>query len=292
MCTNPIQLSKTSKVSGRSYSYIVPCGKCSECLNVKQNDNAVLSYLEACKRGKLVFTTLTYNNDTFPMRERVGICRFEANDVDGGLDIEWRTSGFVSKERLPELRKIFVDAVGEDFSKVLRSELFSDSMGNTLVSEVGASLRRNDFREYLKRARLAYERYHGKKLPDFSYMAVGEYGEQNHRPHMHVCFYGLDEDVVRELLDAWTDEYGFIDVKTVQRFNTDPSHDGFFAASRYLGKYLTKGEMDSYNVKCGLAEKSRVLRSIGFGVPEKRQMSSLLSFSAWKIMQDIHAKSL
>lgn len=292
MCTNPIQLNKTSKVTGRSYSYIVPCGKCPECLNMKQNDNAVLSYLEACKRGKLVFTTLTYNNDSFPVRERVGICRFEANDVDGGLDIDWQTSGFVSQERAPELRRIFVDSVGEDFSKVVRSELFCDSSGNWLVAEFGASLRRNDFREYLKRERIAYERKHKERLPDFSYMAVGEYGELNHRPHLHVCFYGLEENVVRELLDHWTEQFGFVDVKSVQRFNDDPSHDGFFAASRYLGKYLTKGEMDSYNVKCGLAEKSRVLRSVGFGVPDKRQLSSLLSFSAWKIMLDIHSKSM
>ena len=225
MCTSPIEIKKTSKVSGRSYSYIVPCGKCPECLNTKQNDNAVLSYIEACKRGKLVFATLTYNNDTFPMRERIGVCQFEANDIDGGFDIDWKVNGFVSKDRLPELRRIFVDSVGEDFSKVLRSELFQDSSGKWLVSEVGASLRRNDFREYLKRARVSYERRHKERLPDFSYMAVGEYGELHHRPHFHVCFYGLEENIVRELLDSWTEEFGYIDVKTVQRFNSDPSHE-------------------------------------------------------------------
>lgn len=287
MCTSPLELKKKDPVTGRVYSRIVPCGKCAECLNAKQNENAVLSYLEAVKRGMLVFATLTYNNDTFPMKERVGVVR--AIDID---TIDWQTSGFVSSERLPELRKIYVNAVGEDFSKVLRSELFKDAAGNTLVAELSSSLRRNDFREYLKRERIAYERLHGEKLPDFSYMCVGEYGELNHRPHFHVCFYGLEENYVRWLLDRWTEQYGFVDVKTVQRFTESPNHDGFFAASRYLGKYLTKGEMDSYNVKVGLAEKSRVLRSLNFGVPDKRQMQSLLSFSVWKIMLDIHAKSI
>lgn len=281
MCTFPIELKSTDKATGRVYSRVVPCGKCPECLNSKQNQNAVLSYLEACKRGKLVFATLTYNNDTFPMIERVGVQR--------GENIEWTSRGFISALRLPEMRKVYVEKAGEDFSKVLRSEPLEDSSGNRLVFECCPSLRRNDFREYMKRERIAYERAHGEKLPDFSYMCVGEYGELNHRPHMHVCFYGIEENVVRELLDNWTERYGFIDVKTVQRFTSEPTHDGFFAASRYLGKYLTKGDMDSFNVKCGLAEKSRVLRSLNFGVPEKRELTSLLSFSVWKIMQDIHA---
>lgn len=292
MCTNPIELKRTDKVTNRIYSHVVPCGKCPECLNRKQNDNAVLSYLEACKRGQLVFVTLTYNNDSFPMRERIGICRCESHIADDGLDIEWQSSGFVSHERLPVLRKTFVEHVGEDFSKVLRTDVLRDSSGQLLVYECSASLRRADFRDYLKRERIRYERLHGVPVPDFSYMCVGEYGEQHHRPHYHVCFYGLAEDIVRELCQNWTKLYGYIDVKLVQRFTSEPTHDGFFAASRYLGKYLTKGDSDSYNVLCGIAEKSRVLRSIGFGIPDRRQLSSLLSFSVWKIMQDIHSKSV
>ena len=122
-------------------------------------------------------------------------------------------------------------------------------------------------------------------------MLVGEYGEQHHRPHYHVCFYGLEDKIVLELLSEWKSKFGFIDVKKVERFTSDPSHDGFFAASRYLGKYLTKGESDSYNVLCGLSEKSRVCRSIGFGLPDKRQLQSLLSITLFEIMMDTHKVS-
>lgn len=278
MCTSPIEIHRKSAVNGRVYRYIVPCGKCPECLNTKQNDNAVLSYLEAIKRGKLVFVTFTYNNDTFPVRCRVGVV--------GKVSTEWQSPNFVDGSRASELRSIYCEQVDKDFSTVVRSEVLTDVNGSRLCYEFCPSLRRKDFQKWLKSARVNYERKHGESL-DFSYMLVGEYGEQNHRPHYHACFYGLDENVVRELVESWS-QYGFYDVKLVQRFNGDPSHDGFFAASRYLGKYLTKGEMDSYNVLCGLAEKSRVCRSIGFGVPDKRKMQSLLGFSLWKIMMDIH----
>lgn len=286
MCTSPVEIHKKDLATGKVYKRIVPCGKCAECLNRKQNDNAVLSYIEACKRGRLVFVTLTYNNSSFPLRQRCGILRGKTQD---GLDnIEWFTPNFLFGERAVEWRSRYVELAGEDFSTVIRSDVLTDSSGNKLLYEYSPSLCRKDFRDYLKRERIDYERRHGEKLPDFSYMLVGEYGEQNHRPHYHCCFYGIEENLVREIMNNWTLQYGYIDVKLVQQFNSDPTHDGFFAASRYLGKYLTKGEADSYNVLCGLAEKSRVCRSVNFGIPDKRKLTSLVSFSMWKIMMDIH----
>lgn len=282
MCTSPIEIHRRDVVSGRVYKYVVPCGKCHDCLNTAQNDNAVLSYFEAIKRGKLVFATLTYNNQSFPIRERCGIMH------DDGTII-WQSSNFVAESRLPKMRDFYVDVCKEDFSKVLRTDVLTDSCGKKLVYEFAPSLCRKHFQDMLKRARVAYVRKFGNdSLPDFSYMLVGEYGELNHRPHYHVCFYGLEERVVRILLDDWPKLYGYIDVKPVQRFNGDLSHDGFFAVSRYLGKYLTKGYSDSYNVICGISEKSRVCRSIGFGIPDRRELQSLLSFTLWKIMLDIH----
>ena len=280
MCVSPIEIHR--KVAGKVQTFVVPCGKCPECLNAKQNDNAVLSYLEAVKRGKLVFATLTYNNETFPIKARNVVV-----DKDG---IEQCSSpSFVTDSISSDFRKEYIDLVGEDFSKPVRLFVLEDKAGKKSYFEYAPSLCRKDFQDLLKRARVRYERAHGKdSLPDFSYMLVGEYGEQHHRPHYHVCFYGLDISVVSELLHEWPRLYGFHDIRKVERFTSDPSHDGFFAASRYLGKYLTKGESDSYNVLCGLAEKSRVCRSIGFGLPDKRVLQSLLSITLWKIMMDIH----
>lgn len=50
----------------------------------------------------------------------------------------------------------------------------------------------------------------------FRYFLVGEYGDQNLRPHYHVCFFGLGEEVQASLRKCWTDPIskvplGFVD---------------------------------------------------------------------------------
>ena len=276
MCTQPLTIHKRNAATGQVDRRVVPCGRCHECLITKQNETAVLSYIEAVKRGMLVFATLTYNNDSFPMRYRrlrsVGDSReFEQIDLD-----------FVQSAVLPYKRKLYLDFAQEDFSKIL-CESVPNNVGSFDTLEFCPSLRRKDFRDYLKRQRIAFERS-GRKLPDFSYQAVGEYGEMHHRPHFHVLFYGLEVQIVQKLLEGWTKEFGYIDVKEVKRFALNGPQDGFLAVSRYLGKYVTKGNDDCPTVLAGIAEKSRILRSIGFGIPQPKVLASLLSFSMLRIL--------
>ena len=128
-----------------------------------------------------------------------------------------------------------------------------------------------------------YEREHNEKLPDFSYMLVGEYGEQNHRPHYHVCFYGLEEHIVKEIMLPWQDEYGYIDVREVKRFNEDPSHDGFLCCFSVSWKVSLLKVNRIHLMFCTALVKSRVCRSLNFGIPDKKKLQSLLSFTLWKI---------
>ncbi len=69
------------------------------------------------------------------------------------------------------------------------------------------SLHYQDLQDFLKRLRDFYElhldcflvdkvKVIGKRkpkvYPDFKYLACGEYGDENNRPHFHICFLGLD----------------------------------------------------------------------------------------------------
>lgn len=61
-----------------------------------------------------------------------------------------------------------------------------------------------DYREhYVYRAKDSItnriKRYHDK-VPKFKYFAVGEYGEQTHRPHYHIVIFNIDLDI---LLSKW-----------------------------------------------------------------------------------------
>lgn len=274
MCTQPLIIHKRNVSTGQVEKRVVPCGRCKECLISKQTESAVLSFLEAVKRGKLVFATLTYNNDSFPMRYR------RLRPIGDTGEFNQISADFVSAGSISQERASYIDFAQEDFSKI-RTVVADDGLD---VVEMCPSLRRKDFRDYLKRERIAYERRHGEKIPEFSYQMVGEYGEQNHRPHYHVLFYGLDIKIVYEILHSWTEDYGYIDVKEVKQFPVNGIFDGFLAVSRYLGKYVTKGNDDCPTVLAGIAEKSRILRSIGFGIPQPKILASLLSLSMLRIL--------
>lgn len=64
MCLCPISI-KCDSIEG-THSYLVPCGKCSECLKTRQNDYMVRIYEELTQSTKACFVTLTYSNSNVP----------------------------------------------------------------------------------------------------------------------------------------------------------------------------------------------------------------------------------
>lgn len=97
--------------------------------------------------------------------------------------------------------------------------------------------------------------------PDFSYIYCGEYGDSFetgnfHRPHFHVCFFGLDFAYCKKIIfDSW--KYGFIDCL--------PILDG---GIRYITKYLDKqtfGALAEETYDYNNIARPRVRMSKGFG---------------------------
>lgn len=46
----------------------VPCGKCAECVKDQQNEFVIRTVEEQKKRGTVLFVTLTYNEDSVPIK--------------------------------------------------------------------------------------------------------------------------------------------------------------------------------------------------------------------------------
>lgn len=251
--------------------YIVPCGKCTECLKKRQNDLAVRLQREAANRGSMVFLTLTYNDDTLPLSVRL----VQIDRDTGEILYPYPAS--------PLVRSDDSSSENAEFVRVCRGLLEGMRPGPTpRVVElpwcrderyeyrfsVTPSLYRRDVRLWLKRCRVRYSRLFGEPLPDFAYVAVGELGPRTCRPHYHLCFLGLSVDIVSWMASQW--DYGFFNIKNVNAVNPDGTN-GFELAARYVGKYMTKGRFECESVKDGLCEKPRLMLSkhVGTDLPEQ-----------------------
>lgn len=214
MCLSPISLPVVR--CGRVVEYnVVPCGKCVECVDRKQKDMMQV-FLNVAKRStNIVFATFTYNDEHLP--QMFSLWDYEANGV-----------------------------VQQSFD---RSELSPDEFQEVYAVP---SLRRLDWRLWLKRARVAYERKHGHKL-DFIYATIGEYGKLHQRPHYHTMFFNASLKDISELVSSWS--LGFSLCEQVKM------NQSLTSVCRYMAKYLYKGLFDVDDVLDGLSERPRVMAS-------------------------------
>jgi len=266
---------------------VVPCGKCLDCLKRRQSDIAARAVREAHDKGSMHLVTLTYRDEMLPLSislqvydidsgQLISSCPSRPMQRDISPDFDLPSEAYVldCRARLKHLKKSQV-------SRKLYVPWFTDEEeGIYREFCITPSLHRRDVRLWLKSARVQYERDFGKPLPDFTYICCGEYGPKTCRPHYHLCFFGLSDKQIYYLCERWrytynrksrhskrcvkTDNMGFYNVKRVKAKNADGT-DGFAIASRYVSKYVAKGNFECDSAKCGLAEKPRLCLSSHFG---------------------------
>lgn len=241
---------------------VVPCGKCLACLKNRQSAMVVRCKREAQQRGSFAFMTLTYDDDHLPLTQSLF-----AKDKNTGVEYLQESHEFVSTGYHPE--KAFTDLFKSiDVSDKPRyhSYFLLDDGSLEYWVRVTPSVCRSDVRNWLKQARIQFKRDYGEALPSFSYVAISEYGPRTCRPHYHLAFFGLERKHLYYLLDRW--RFGKVkQVRFVNHTNPDGS-DGFLKASKYIGKYMSKGKFECDSVKCGASEKPRVCQSIGLGTKD------------------------
>lgn len=249
---------------------VVPCGKCLACLKNKQSSMVVRCLREAEKRGSFAFMTLTYDDDHLPITESMWRVNLRT-----GVEEQCEQMDFVSTGFHPE--PAYLDFFrGKDGSSTPRYKTFvyCRILEYEWQVRVTPSVCRSDVRQWLKQARIQYKRDYGESLPDFSYVAISEYGSRSCRPHYHLAFFGLKPFHLRYLLNAW--RFGKVkQFRMVACVNKDKS-SGFVKASKYIGKYMSKGEFECSSVKSCDAQRPRVCQSKHFGTsdldPIRRQV--------------------
>ncbi len=250
----------------KSETIVVPCGKCLACLKNKQSSMVVRCRREAEQRGSFAFMTLTYDDDHIPLVETMWKHNLRDGTVEQVAPPEFVSTGFHPVSAYLSLFKGFD---GND-SPRYKTFVHCRIMEYEWQHRITPSVCRKDVQQWLKQARIQYERDYGEKLPDFSYVAISEYGTRTCRPHYHLAFFGLKAFHLRYLLNAWR----FGKVKQFRRVNCTnrDGSSGFTRASKYIGKYMSKGKFECESVKCGDAQRPRVCQSMHFGT---QQLDSL-----------------
>lgn len=263
----------------------VKCGHCIECLRERQNDVAVRCACEAAKRKTMHFLTLTYAPENLPIA-----CFTRRYDPDTGEYLGRDRYRIFSACTLPEgdasklmlaaqLRERFnripgspkpkyID-IGSDYDPshfagvdISGFEVSSEDYTETVYTP---SLHRLDVRLWLKAARVAYKRKFGEALPEFTYLCTGEYGTKKCRPHYHLLFFGLKYYQVAFLAERWKSLYGFYTLKAVKSLNKDGT-PGHTICSKYVSKYVTKGDFECSSVYNRHAEGPRLQVSKHLGL--------------------------
>ena len=259
-------------IVNRSYrEIVVPCGKCLACLKNKQSSMVVRCKREAEKMGSFAFMTLTYDDDHLPLARSL----WRASKETGELELFCKPEIF-STGIHPELSycELFKSIVPSQLPRYFEVDLQVPDPEFCYVVRITPSTCRSDVQDWLKMARIQYERDFGEKLPEFSYVAISEYGPRTCRPHYHLAFFGLERSHLNYLLERWT--YGTVkQVRIVQQINKDGSN-GFLRASKYIGKYMSKGKFECDSVKECCAERPRVCQSKHLGTKDLDPIRSQL----------------
>lgn len=249
----------------RRYAFetvVVPCGKCINCLKNKQSSMVVRCKREAEQKGSFAFMTLTYDDDHLPLARSLWRADKESGEYEVFYKPELFSTGINPD---PSYCDLFKTLPAGELPRFHEYTLFEDSAYEYVV-RITPSVCRFDVREWLKMSRIQYERDNGEKLPTFSYVAISEYGPRTCRPHYHLAFFGLQRKHLNYLLQRWT--YGKVkQVRMVNQINKDGSN-GFLRASKYIGKYMSKGKFECDSVKECAAERPRVCMSKRLGSRE------------------------
>lgn len=264
MCTHPIVVNRKYRGIGKTKPQLVPCGKCSECLQQKRNEIAALAVIQANKSGSMHFFTATYNNRTIPLR--VFGPGFDKSDFMRGYEVPESSLALLTRLCQPVELKAAPGVV------------------------VCPSLRRKDLQLFFKRCRVSYLRKFGEKL-SLVYLAFGEYGDRTHRPHYHFLTFGLTDSQANYIASRWQEEFGFVDVLPVPAINRDGS-SGYAAAAAYIAKYISKGDFVPRFVRDGLAEPPRRISSIHFGYPSPEEVEKMKNFILPMSSADAFLKTL
>lgn len=278
MCYNPVKIYNRKRLfrTGVDSAVVtVPCGKCAECKEQKQNDYVFRTWYEIQKMKRshvcshTFFLTFTFNKENVPV---IHTERFFP------IDHRYKGKGIT---------------YSKDVAALNSNRLAIGSKVQFVPTDTDSVLMVPDFRmvqKFFKKLRSRLDRDCPHMDFDISYLCATELGSLHFRPHYHLilvvgCNQNFSDYTFSTYVrDAWTisekrrnfesGKFESFDVPIGRITNDRIFTDGKFAgqqrtdfqAVKYVCKYCTK----EIGLSAGDKERSSRLRlSIRFGMPEK-----------------------
>lgn len=168
-----------------------PCGMCIECRNMRREEYTQRLKHEIETSNYIAsFITLTYRDDELPLLHN-GPYKF----INYSDDIDYDVIDSAINEASPS-----------DVQKIVVGSAFGG-----LPPAFGSTLSRYDAKKFCDKLTKRFRRKYGK-LP-LKYVCAGEYGDDGHRPHLHLIVVGLPASERKMVYDCWNK--GRIDIEPV-----------------------------------------------------------------------------
>lgn len=204
MCVKPKKIDITSE-NGDIHTVYVPCGKCLECQNQSRAEWVLRCIYELKVNKYPYFITLTYDDEHLPSDYLDDVERKSIFDgIKVGVINDYGDF-LLNKEHL----SLFLKGFNKDFIR----QFHRLELSNVLHYRKLLSLARNSQNYSAIQQYKCYLKEH--VLPRCRYMATGEYGTLNHRPHYHILLFSPEKLSVQDVQNLSNNNwhYGNVDVQ-------------------------------------------------------------------------------
>lgn len=113
-------------------------------------------------------------------------------------------------------------------------------------------------------------------MKPFKYAICPEYGGRTARPHYHLLFFGIDNDILKFFIKDWRRRFGFVDRRRVNLVNPEDNSNGFAKACAYVSKYISKGIFET--VKLDYVPRPRITVSKYLGLENPFELRDMFNF--------------
>lgn len=168
-----------------------PCGMCIECRNMRREEYTQRLKHEIETSNYIAsFVTLTYRDDELPLLTDKPFSFINYKD-----DVDYDIIDSAVQAAKPNcIQKI---VVGSAFGGI--------------PPAFGSTLSRYDAKKFCDKLTKRFRRKYGKL--SFKYVCAGEYGDDGHRPHLHLIIVGLPASERKMVYECWNK--GRIDIEPV-----------------------------------------------------------------------------